>query len=226
MSVWIPNLLFFALDLSEVIGFVIAAFIALVSLLGFLKDKLQQAQPADGNQPRRPARQREGNLQSEIDRFLNEVGGKSSQRAREEPMEIIEVNESPRQRPRRVKAQSQAQKPAAQARRKPGAAIAEREGPGSDDLGSDVRQHVSEHMEKGRVARSVGRHLSHDVDQSVSRHLGKFAAEESRESAGGARAIRRSIDPAAIVNLLSSPAGILQAVIMSEILGRPKARQK
>ena len=155
MTSLLPNVLVFAADIGDVITFLVAVFVGLASLMSFLKDKLQAGQQPDANRPRRPAPpKRDRNLQSEIDRFLQEVGGKSAKRPAEKPIEIIEVDESKRRTQQQAKPQPQTRQPEP-VRSKPGSAIADREAPGSDDLGSSVRQHVSEHMAKELGCRPI-----------------------------------------------------------------------
>ena len=79
-------------------------------------------------------------------------------------------------------------------------------------------------MRRGRIAQGVEEHLSHDVDKSVMQHLGTFGGREPRQAAKPRQDMLAG--PSAIVELLKSRHGIRQAVILSEILSRPKTRRR
>ena len=221
MTCMIPQLVLLAADIGDLVTVVIAIFIALASFISFLKDKLQKAKAQDVGQPVAPRRDR--SLQGEIDRFLQEVSGKSTERAQAEPIEIVEIEPSAARRDPDSQSAGSSRSSAAPPHRSPGSGIAERKLPGSTNLGSSVREHVSQHMQSGRVAHLVEEHLSHDVDKSVMQHLGTFGDRKLRQAKP-----RQDVSggPGAIVNLLKSRHGIRQAVILSEILSRPKTRRR
>ena len=225
-------------DIGTWIPIIVIAFMFINWIMNLASGKTNQSQRV-GRHAQAP-RPREGRLQGEIDVFLEQVRGKSvphkaAKGTVDEPLEIVEVEELRHLvRPRRLKqfennelqlVTDERQQP----KRKPGVRIAERQGPGSQDLGDSLRQHVASRMKEGRVASHVQQHLDHDVDQSVLEHLGSFSAEKQtvfaekqtvtvpRISAGSA-----SITPSGIVRLLRDPVGIRQAGLVSEVLRRPR----
>lgn len=222
----------FAVDVDGIITLIVIAFVVMSGLYNFLKDKTQKDQRHAGRP--RVQRQQQKSVQDEIDQFLREVGGKPKNR--EEPIEIVEIDERPRRqrrpqgaqrrpqqqrRPapqRRRQTQIQAGRAPQQPKRKPGAALHDRKAPGSVGLGGGVRQHVQEHMEDHIVAEAQ-KHLDHDVDKSVQQHLGKFRAGERHSPP---TPLAGAINVRSIVQLLRSPAGIQQAIVLNEILSRPK----
>lgn len=75
------------------------------------------------------------------------------------------------------------------------------------------------------IGASVQRDLPHQVDLAVSSHLGNFNAEGTTSQGQQARAdttSRRVAPAAALVQLLRSPEGVRQAVLLNEILKRPR----
>ena len=75
-----------------------------------------------------------------------------------------------------------------------------------------------------RVAAQASQNLPHAVDQAVSQHLGVFAADMS--SASGPGRTQARIPAAALLLALRSPDGVRQAVMMQEILQRPRALRR
>ena len=189
--------------------------------------------------PRRPAGPpRDRRVQNEIDVFLKEIGGgRKIEIAQDDDIFIEIVPEEERigtQRQRRLgrtfpqqrslQPQPVTEMPEAQppVHQRPGSGIAERKGPGSTNLGSDVRQHVSEHMRDGMVAEHVQQHLAHNVNQSVTQHLGT----SRRDSKTQQRVDPLPPSPLAIAKLLHNPSGMRQAILLSEILSRPKGLRR
>ena len=194
---------------------IIYAIIVVIWILSWIVKAIKGENAAGqaGGQPRQPARPRNKRLSDEIDVFLKEVGGARRPRRRrppppeEVPIEIVSDTERPPQR-RRVK---------------PGEAISRRQGPGSQDLGAEVRGHVKEHMAAGRVEQEVARDLGRGVQSSVARHLGTFRAGRSTESQ---RPAATSGTAAQIVQMLRDRDGVRQAVLLSEILSQPKGLRR
>jgi hypothetical protein len=132
-------------------------------------------------------------------------------------MEIVEVQRQP----------APPNRPNSRKKRKPGAEFADRHRAGRADLGSNVRSHLAEHMQTGTVDSSVQRHLAHNVNQSVVEHLGDTGG--ASPTAGTAATVlrrRTSADAAGILHLLRSRQGIRQAILLNEILSRPKSRRR
>jgi hypothetical protein len=83
---------------------------------------------------------------------------------------------------------------------------------------------VLTHMDE-RVSAGTDAHLAHDVDQHVTQHLGAFSAGMPTSSGRMAQSeTRRRSNPrtAALLTALRTPAGARNAVLMQEILGRPR----
>lgn len=96
---------------------------------------------------------------------------------------------------------------------------------GSSDLGGGLREHVKTAMAE-RVAVQAQRdlpHLASSVDQKVLEDLGAPDTKTFSVS-GKSDAVRSGASP--LVLMLQNPKTARQAVLMSEIMGRPKALRK
>ena len=220
--------------------FLIIAFIGWI--LNLVSGKNRPRRPAGAGRaddpPVRPLMPRDNRLQNEIDVFLREAQSKG-RNPDDEPVEVVEIEEveelgeSPRRLTPRPQRQAELQRAEAQARaqsargsHQPGANIANRKDPGSDNLGSGIRQRVLQPMQEGRVVSNAQHHIGHSVDQSVSEHLGQFSADQriingAAKSKGDLPAVADSIS-----NLFRDASGIRQAIILNEILTRPSSRRR
>jgi len=212
--------LLLGLDLGGVI-FLLFAFISFISWLMNQVKGAKQVPP-----PRRPQPQpgqRNPQVQREIERFLREAGGQQQRPGRPEVgVEEIEIVEAPagRRPPQKRKVEkprpAQAQRPATQSPKpsadRPGQRFADRH------LAAAPKSTVSSaHLSQ----RTGSGNLTGDVSKSVSKHLGIFAAAENE--------ITRREQPvisAAFLTELRSPRGIRNAIIMQEILQRPRALRR
>jgi len=194
---------------------VIYAIIIVIWFLSWIVKAIKGNEAAGkaGGGQRQPARPRNRQLSDEIDVFLKEVGGARRVRRRrppppeEVPIEIV----------------ADAQRPPQRRRAKPGVAMSRRKGPGSKDLGANVRRHVKQQMAVGHLDREVDEDLGRGVQSSVASHLGKFraglAADLSQPSAPSGTA-------GEVMRMLRDREGIRQAVLLSEILSRPKGLRR
>lgn len=86
-------------------------------------------------------------------------------------------------------------------------------------IGQSLSQHVSSYMASGRVASEVQQNLPHRIDQAVQQDLsgGTVAAIAPISSSSG------TVHP--LMALLTRPEGIQQAILLNEILQRPRSLQ-
>ncbi len=225
----------FAINGEGIISLIVITFVVVSGIVNFLKEKSQTAR-RQANRQRADLGQGQGkkSIQNEIDQFLKEVGGKPKRS--QQPIEIVEVDEPVRRQrrpqPQQRRPQTRQRRPATQQRRqtqaarqpptrkrKPGAKLHDRKAPGSQDLGGDVREHVQEHMQR-HIATEAQENIAHDVNKSVQQHLGTFRAGERNSTPTIPLADR--VNARTIVELLRTPAGIQQAILLHEILSRPK----
>ena len=200
---------------------VVVAFIV-ISLISWVINQVnaQNRQPAQrrGGQGGGPRRANRG-IQSEIDEFLREAAGRrkpAGGRVLEaDEIEIVEERPAPR-RPAPARPSRQ---------RKPVSGVSNRHLHGQEQLGSSVRDHVRTHMDE-RVGAGAEDHLPHAVDELVSQHLGAFAADSASSSGRAAQSETRQrarVRAAAIRNAFRTPGGARNAVLMHEILSRPRS---
>jgi len=225
-----------ALDISSLfaIGFV------LISFIGWIMNLINAQNPPP--QPKQPARRpvpRDGKVQNEIEVFLQEAMGR---RAPQQPqlggddIEIIEPapqrrrppqQRPPQRKPLRRKSQTPAtsRPPVKQQSLQPGERLSSRRLTSSSDRGQNVRSHADDHMQS-RVGAQIEQDLPHLVDQGVARNLGEFLADDNdtRRSVAPHIQSRAAVKGATgLIAALREPAGIRQAIMLQQILSKPRA---
>jgi len=228
-----PILAFGFDDIGTIIAIVIGLIVWLFNVVN------QKKQPPPPVRPQRKPAQRPAGadrLSNEIDRFLREVGGAKQaggRKPQQEPSDIELVEEvvsrkpppprrnNPQPRPPRRVATTVDDEPPKRRRKPLGSEITQRHISDPNELGSEVREHLSDYMEDSRIDESVESHLGHNISESVAQHLGTTSTKPTSEN-------RPSTDAAQnIVALLQNPAGVRQAILLSEVLSPPLAsRQK
>lgn len=204
------------------------AFIV-ISIISWIMNQVKANQPPQAQRRPQPApRPRNDRIQQEIDQFLKEASGRRPPPQRGEVLDAddIEIVSSPspsrRSPPRRT---PPAQRPPAPvpAQRRPGEDLAGRH------LAPTAPQATPRSRMDERVAAQSALHLPHSVDQSVAKNLGVFAAEASTSSGSQAHLGTRISwhSPAAtLLTALRSPGGVQQAVMMQELLQKPRALRR
>ena len=193
--------------------------VLVVSLISWIFNLVQGNKPKakPGNRPR-PANQE----QSELERFLKEVVGNKPapepEKKRPAPPPVPkparmdgEKRNKPKQKPQ---AKTQAPpRPAASER--PGARMAQTH-LAQATVGDGVRSHVSSQMEARNIDAAVKRDVDgavrRDIDDAVRRDLGAGATTTASQ---------QPVHP--MILALRNPEGVRQAVMMAEILSRPKS---
>lgn len=203
-----------AADFGGVI-FLIFAFVSFISwLMNQLNANKGKPQPRPQNRP--GPRAQNPQIQREIDRFLREAAGqKRRPEVKVDEIEIVQAPQgrrppSPRKAGERPRPTSSAPRPAAPKNR-PGQKLADRHlstaGPSAV---------ASEHLE----SRVASEHLPQGVAKSVSSHLGVFAAGQP---AAGQATNRPRTASAELFATLRTAEGMRSAIILQEILQRPRA---
>jgi len=105
---------------------------------------------------------------------------------------------------------------------RPGAEIASRKAPVSDDLGAQIRAHLGQYLESSRLSQQVRTDLGKAVERAVRDHLGATVT--------GSVAAPDQVDATAqsvpLLALLRNPAGVRTAILVNEILERPKCLRR
>jgi hypothetical protein len=131
------------------------------------------------------------------------------------------VGSAVRAKPEPAKAPPQAAPQTPLAR--PGAEIAQRKAPVSDDLGAQVRAQLNQYLESSRLSQRARADLGSAIERAVRAHLGTTATDgpELQDSLV-------SVAPPGmpITTLLRNPNGVRTAILVNEILERPKCLRR
>lgn len=188
---------------------------------------------------------RDNQFRNEIEAFLEEVGRKRTGReqpqgpvaerrnppvepprarpvSRPEPMKsfppVVPMETSVRTKPAPPKAAA-SPPPAAPAPQRPGAEIASRKAPVSDDLGAQIRAHLAQYVDSSRMSQKAQADLGNAVERAVRQHLGQTVTSGTGEKNERPAPVSTSSPIAA---LLRDSNSVRKAMVINEILGRPK----
>lgn len=177
-------------------------------------------------------------VRDEVDEFLRQAGRSEQQpkpkrppRSRPKPqrIELLEVPADEPPKPQRLVGRPEAQPvPAAPA-------AAQQPTAGEDRMlgaGSDVARHVAEHLAAGKLAESAER-LGHDIEQTDERlqerlsakfehRLGKL--DDGNQPTTTTAGTEEETLATEIRDMIATPSGMQQAIILNEILARPTDR--
>lgn len=207
-------------------GFACVAVIVMM-FVGWILNTINASKrqtPAARRRPR-PARSGDDRLQSEIDSFLQEVGGgkrrpQPSHAARDEDveLEIVDERESPRRRPRR-RPQSRPAKPERPAAADVSTPLSERHLESAvslQHLGGELQEHVDHYMQ------------DHSSEAAPRSELGSDWTKLSDANAGGQAGAQPegATLSGGIADLLRNPVTVQQAILVNEILSPPKSRRR
>lgn len=220
----------------------IALVFVLVSVIGWIIRQVQGNQQQMPPPVQRPGRRRDERVNDEIDNFLQQINRNPDQQKPAEQARPANRPKPPGNRnqgaaSQRPTAKPQQQQPAPAQSRRVREENAERPLAASTGLGSTLAQHVRETMGE-RVVKEAQRDVGQDVKDSVQKHMGTMArtvqgssspARVSTEELFAVQGPGPSMDgcctgPRAesLKKMLRNPESIRQAVIIQEILNRPK----
>jgi hypothetical protein len=106
---------------------------------------------------------------------------------------------------------------------RPGAELAQRKAPVSDDLGAQVRAHLNQYLETSRMSQRAKADLGTAVERAVREHLGKTETRGTDDQDPLTVAAQAGTP---LISLLRNPAGVRTAVLVNEILQRPKCLRR
>jgi hypothetical protein len=193
----IPQPFLAALEAPQIIGLIIFTVSVLSWFVNLVKGNQQNQAPRPKNRPRDP-------VQSELEKFLQEVvGNKEPERKRPAPP-VPQQQKQARPANDKRGGKGKPQRPGERA------AASHLQ---TSALGQGVRSHVHEHMEPNRIGAAV----EHDIDSAVRTDLGPTAASDAVTRAG-------NIHP--LAKALRDPQGVRQAILLNEILSRPKSLRR
>jgi len=212
-------------DIGDFLPLVIGA----IAFIGWMANKLKEA--AGGNAAAAPPGAAAGNeggrVQAEIDRFLQEVRGAVGKPPAANVVEADDGFEAPdqpaRQQPRLARStpprQPDPPDPPEKTRR-----VVDRHAIGQRQIDSHVDEQVAQHLPSHRMGTLVEQDLGHGVEQSVASHLGSSSGTQVQTAAVWDDGVN-ALSAESLVGLLTRPEGIRQAVLVHEILSRPKGRR-
>lgn len=193
-----------------------------ITILSWLVNTIKEA----GNKPpmrQRPAQQGGKDLRSEIEVFLEELTKPQPPKseAARSPSGPTPGKRPPAEPQRAEKKSRKPPRPAAPPSpppQKPKAArpLSQQHLPASN-LGTGVQQHLQQHMAAGGVTAQAEQHAGHRVEAAIMRDLGSGGLT----TAAGTTVATAAVHP--IAQALRQPGGMRQAVLLNEILQKPKA---
>ena len=204
-----PEPILAAITPGQVIGLIIFTISVLSWFVNLVQGNKQNQAPRPKNRPRDP-------VQSELEKFLQEVVGNKPQPEKKRPTPPVpqQKQSRPANEKKGGKGKPQQQRPARaeSGTQRPGerAAASHLQ---TSVLGQGVRSHLHEHMEPNRIGVAV----QQDIDSAVRKDLGPDAASDALTRAG-------NIHP--LAKALRDPQGVRQAILLNEILSRPKSLRR
>ena len=199
-----------AIGISQIIGLIIFTVSVLSWFVNIIQGNQQNQAPRPKNRPRDPA-------QNELEKFLQEVVGNKGQPENKRPATPpVPQQKQPRTANAKKggKAKPQQQRPAKaeSASQRPGerAAASHLQ---TSALGQGGRSLLHDHTEPNRIGAAV----QQDIDSAVRKDLGSDATSDAVHRAG-------SIHP--LAKALRDPQGVRQAILLNEILSRPKSLRR
>jgi hypothetical protein len=227
---------------EDAIAAVIIFIITVVGWIVKLANTKTQKGPPVASRPRPPVRPRDDRLQQEINIFVEDNTGRRSQSARPSPAAARTQQAGSAQAKRRPPAAA----PVAKKKVRPGEELSRRHAPGDENLGTGVRRHISQHMTdrvtqeaQNRIAPRVEDQVAADLGTTVTRGADRpsgparphdpvnevlLLAGTSRPPVGGATRPTEFSRAQRLAELLRSPAGVQQAIVLNLILSPPPGR--
>ena len=207
----------FIVVLAAADGGVVFVIVLIISVISWVVNLVQGNKPKvkPGNRPRAA-----NQGQSELEKFLQEVVGAKAEPEKKRPAPAPKPARAARGDRKGGKSKPQSQRPAVAQRPaasdRPGSRLAQTHLTPTT-VGEGVRSHVAGHLEPRNVDSQVNR----DVDSVVQRDIGDAVRQDIGVDGTRPTVQRAAVHP--LIAALRSPQGIRQAIVMSEILNRPKS---
>jgi hypothetical protein len=101
--------------------------------------------------------------------------------------------------------------------RRLGGDLASSRPPESQELGGQVRKHLAEFLDPNRLSQQVQADIGNKVEEGVRSHMGRTLAQSAIVELGS------NAKPHPVIALLHDADGVRNAIIINEVLGRPKS---
>jgi len=89
-------------------------------------------------------------------------------------------------------------------------------------VGSHVDSFIGQHV-KSHIGKQIGDAVQHDINDQVRNHLGE---DKNKQAPSLATTTHGSAAAGDLLKALRSPEGVRQAILISEVLGKPKALRR
>ncbi len=206
------------MEIQAIFFLIVVVFSVIQSIVKAAKEKAQKQQ-----QLMKPAPQRRQKAQSEIEAFLAQVTGGAAVAQAVDPQE-----EEARKRRQRDQAEARKRRQLEKKRKQQAAdrRVANARSQGNQPKKkkrSGVAEHVDQYMAKhinSRRDRDTGEYVDVSIADGVDAHLGRRDREMPALTASRHQNTAAASD---IADLLRSPTGIRNAILVNEILSRPKS---
>jgi len=209
------------------IGDFLPLIVGAIAFIGWMANKLKEA-AGGGDAVAPPGAAAAGNdggrVQAEIDRFLQEVRGTVGKPPAANVAEADDAFEAPaqpaRQQPRQARSTPAAQPDPPEKPKR----LVDRHVIGQRRVDSHVDEQVADYLPSQRMENLVEQDLGHGVEQSVASHLGSSDGTQVETAEVWDDGLS-ALSAESLIGLLTRPEGIRQAVLVHEILSRPKGRR-
>ncbi len=205
---------------------IVAVIVFVITVIGWIMklagSKTQKGPPV-ANRPRPPVRPRDDKLQQEISIFMEDNAGRRNKGTPSRPSPAA-TRPQQQNSPQGKRRSAGTAAPVSRKKGRPGEEIASRQAPVAQNLGTGVKQSLSQHM-TDRVAQETQQRLAPRVEEQVGLDLGNSVTSGSaRPSLATPPRAAESPRAERFAELLRSPAGVQQAIVLNLILSPPPGR--
>lgn len=222
-----------AIEFGQILGLLVLLFSVLSWVVGAVKQARSnwdsRSRPQGNSTPRPKPRK---DLSQQVDAFLKDIVDKNSN---ESQIRAAQEREALRQREREEEQRRRSANQAAVRENRKNRGNNRKSSQADRDAANQMSRPIAQAVQAfdstglgafdtgpGAVSQSVQKHFANDVDQQVARDLGSTAATRGMPS------ISETSNAAAqsVLALMKSPTGIRDAIVINEILQRPRALRK
>lgn len=209
--------------MGQFVGGLVTFFIIMVAIIQAIAPIIQSISKANEKSTQPPGTNLRGPRNAERDvppqaSFLPEL----TQQGRPRPASTASLPQpnSRSQNPLRGQQGRQKQKPAKSSKSDSTASRAGKSPPGSG-VGAHVEAYIGQHV-KSHIGKQIGDAVKTDISDQVRSHLG-----DDRNSQSATTSTTHGSSAAAeLLRALRSPEGVRQAILISEVLSKPKALRR
>jgi len=204
---------------------IVGAVILIISVLSWGFNWFKENKPEPPQNRNRPRPNNGG--QSELEKFLQDVVKKNEPQPNrpapspKPPRPEVGEKKKPKPRPSPAQPQTQLQGARTPAAARPVTRLGQSSLPPLSGLGEGVRTHVASHLETRNVDTKVERDINagvrRDIESKVQKDVGTDLGKDTTRTAQRTEAVHP------LMQALRSPQGVRQAILMAEILDRPKS---